>query len=100
MNKIVIAALLSFSSMVYAVKPAIDSDKFYFTQEELLCTYFDSFFIHIGENVWEKTGTIYRDSGGMYYYEDRNSRQWRCPYCLMFFKIGTACKNEECPSQY
>lgn len=96
MNKIVLAALFSFSSIAYAVNPAIDSDKFYFTQEELCCTCFDSFFIHLGENVWEKTGTIHRDNGGMYYYESKEAKEWKCPYCLMFFKVGTPCQNKQC----
>lgn len=100
MNKIILAALLCSSSLAYAVKPAIDSEKYYFTIDELCCTCFDSFYIHIGENNWEKTDTIHRDNGGMYYYEGKDSKEWKCPYCLMFFKLGKPCENKQCPSTY
>ncbi len=100
MKKIVLAALLSFSSMSYAAKPCLEYEKWYFTQDELCCNYFDSFYIHLGENVWEKTRTIHRDAGGMYYLESGESKEWRCPYCMMFFKVGKPCENEQCPSSY
>lgn len=98
MKKLFIATLLSFSYSLLAVTPAIDSDKIYLTPDELCLNYFDGFYIHLGENVWVKTGTIHRDSGGIYFYDDGLVKEWRCPYCLMYWPLKTACQNQQCNS--
>lgn len=60
MKKLLISALVFLSSALSAVTPAIDSDKLYLTPDELCLNYFDGFYIHLGNNVWVKTGTIHR----------------------------------------
>jgi hypothetical protein len=71
-----------------------------------------SFHIHVGNNIWLTTDTIHRDSTGMYTMEKNLMRsqgtgaksgyirQWRCPYCYMYWPVGEKCQNGECPSKY
>ncbi|MBS0585230.1 MAG: hypothetical protein JSR76_02875 [Verrucomicrobia bacterium] len=96
MKKLLISALVFLSSALSAVTPAIDSDKLYLTPDELCLNYFDGFYIHLGNNVWVKTGTIHRDSGGIYFYDDGLPREWKCPYCYMYWPLGKACQNDQC----
>lgn len=98
-KKLFLSSLL-YSAAVFGVSPAIDSDKLYFTNDEICETYFDSFYIHTGENVWLKTDCIYRDAGGRYFYTNGDPKQWKCPYCYMFFPVGKRCNNSDCASKF
>jgi hypothetical protein len=96
MKKLIALTLVFFTSALSAVTPAIDSDKLYLTPDELCLNYFDGFYIHLGNNVWVKTGTIHRDAGGIYFYDDGLAREWKCPYCYMYWPLGKPCQNDRC----
>ena len=90
-----VCSLMVLCGSVDGVTPAIDSDKLYCLPQEICMDYFDSFYIHLGHNVWTKTGTIHRDNGGIYFY-DNGSKEWKCPYCFMYWPLGSVCENEQC----
>ena len=86
------------------------TDKMYIDKNDLDDSQ-DTFHIHIGENVWIETNTVHRDTSGLYTFEKDVKRdlreksieykkKWKCPYCSMYWPIGTACQNKECPSKY
>ena len=67
------------------------------------------FHIHTGNNIWIETTTIHRDFTGLYTFErdilrpegkKEYVKKWKCPYCNMYWDIGQACQNAECPSRY
>lgn len=64
----------------------------------------DTFYIHMGGNMWNETDTIYTDDYGLYYVETKTSkamvRKWKCPYCHMMWPEGQRCQNAKCPSKY
>ncbi len=88
-------------------------DRFYIDDETFkIDTKGDEFYIHVGNNVWLVTHTINRDASGLFAYETNLSRfmgsnhqmeyenKWKCPYCYLYWPIGKACGNPECPSKY
>jgi hypothetical protein len=64
----------------------------------------DTFFIHTGENFWVETHSVYTDDNGLYYIQDKKSKQmvkkWKCPYCHHMWPVGQRCQNAQCPSKY
>lgn len=109
LKKLFLTAFLAAASLSYA------TDKMYIDDEELCTKYHDSFYIHLGHNVWVKTDTVHRDKTGMFCFESSLCRsvspigkgyyaayekQWKCPYCYHYWPIGTSCQNKDCPSKY
>jgi hypothetical protein len=89
---------------------AYTSEKMYINADDFDCTS-DNFRIHIGNNMWIGTDTIHRDENGLYTFESNIIRstngnkseyqkKWKCPYCYMYWPVGTACQNKDCPSKY
>lgn len=72
----------------------------------------EKFLIHIGNNTWIETDSIFKDYTGTYTLECNilksckdsptmeYKRTWKCPYCHQNWPIGIKCQNEECPSKY
>jgi hypothetical protein len=99
---IIILFALSISSINASEKIYIDDD----TLEHK----HDCFHIHQGHNIWLETKTVHRDGTGMFIFESSLLRSkslaseyqktWKCPYCFMYWPLGTACQNKECPSKY
>lgn len=80
-----------------------------YIDEEQFSTKGDSFYIHTGHNVWLETNTVHRDATGLYTFESNLNRsltkmeyerKWKCPYCYMYWPVGKACANKDCPSKY
>lgn len=88
-----------------------EDSRIYIDDEEIESSE-DSFYIHMGYNVWLNTNTIHRDISGLYTYERsilkcstagirlEYEKKWKCPYCFHYWPIGTACQNKDCPSRY
>lgn len=83
-------------------------DRMYIDEKEMSAD-FDSFHLHIGENIWLNTNTVHRDSTGLFSYECdiiksdpslEYEKKWKCPYCFNYWPIGKACQNKDCPSKY
>ena len=83
-------------------------ERFYFNFDEMDRN--DSVFhIHVGENRWIQTKAVQADTTGLFTYVSNiytepgsleYKKQWRCPYCNMYWPEGTACQNAKCPSRY
>jgi hypothetical protein len=110
MRKSALIAILSFSSLsAFHIPEKAHSEKIYIDEEEF-DTKGDSFYIHTGHNVWLQTHTVHRDKTGLYTFESNINRstdvkmeyekKWKCPYCYMYWPVGKACANKECPSKY
>ena len=109
LNKIftgMVLGLIAISNISFA------SEKIYINEDDLDHKH-ESFHIHMGHNVWIETDTIHRDDSGLYTFENRLVRskslngvkteykkKWKCPYCYIYWPLGTACQNEDCPSKY
>lgn len=102
-NKILLFMLICFGGL-HAGK----QEKMYIDEQEFAIVG-DAFHIHIGNNVWLVTETVHRDRSGMFTYQEDITRsqnknghvkEWKCPYCYMFWPIGKPCQNEECASRY
>ncbi len=99
--------LASLSALEYPVIYQNLSEKIYIDEKEMLSD-FDSFHIHVGENIWIKTNTVHRDSTGLFTYDsditkDDNigyEKKWKCPYCHHYWPMGKSCKNKNCPSKF
>jgi len=101
----IIAALLLAST-------GTAEEKVYLDYEELDCSSHDAFYIHQGNNVWEKTDTILRDEHGTFTFDVNLNRgrqnpnqaaaqqYWKCPYCYKYWPKGEPCGNKDCPSRY
>ncbi len=104
MNKYILCLMLCFSLSTLCA-----SEKIYIDKKEL-SQIGDSFHIHVGHNIWLVTDTIHKDCSGLYTLESRllraqkNNegyvRHWKCPYCYMYWDVGTRCQNKECPAKY
>lgn len=86
-------------------------EKIYLDYDEVDCSSHDAFYIHQGNNVWEKTDTILRDEQGTFTFDVNLNRSrerpnvvaqqyWKCPYCYQYWPRGEPCKNKDCPSRY
>ncbi len=69
----------------------------------------DAFHIRVGSNEWLLTNSVHRDMSGFYTYDSDIQRMgeslayekhWQCPYCHLFFKWGSPCTNQNCPSKF
>ena len=63
-------------------------------------------YIFLGDH-WIQTNTIRVDEEGMYICGEDVlgygipkglEKQWKCPYCFYWWKIGEKCKNPDCPT--
>jgi len=114
MKKIKAFILLSMLAIsgLSAHQNLISPKKIYIDEQEF-ATQGDDFHIHMGNNIWLVTNTIHKDDTGLFAYEANIRRsmtnngiereyvkKWKCPYCYMYWPIGKACQNEECPSRY
>ncbi len=101
MKKILIAILLVASLSA--------SEKIYIDDDQLEHKH-DCFHIHQGHNIWLETETVHRDATGLYTHEisilrsklhsTEYKKTWKCPYCHMYWPLGSPCKNVECPSRF
>jgi len=101
-KKFLITTMLCFVPLIAIEKIYIDDDQ--------LDHKHDAFHIHQGNNVWLETSTVHRDKTGMYTFDSHILRskklsseyfkRWKCPYCYMYWPLGTACQNPDCPSKY
>lgn len=101
MKKIFITMMLCIASVSASQKIYIDDEQLDHKQ--------DCFRIHQGNNIWLETKTVHRDATGLFTFENNllhskksteYVKRWKCPYCYMFWPIGTACQNPDCPSKY
>jgi hypothetical protein len=67
----------------------------------------DSFYAHLGENIWVPTQHLACDDTGIFTYKrsiyqlDKEiTKKWKCPYCHRLWPVGVACQNPDCPSKY
>jgi len=108
LSKLLYAYIFTMSAFCVAEEPTyIDDDDFSVKN--------DSFYIHLGHNVWINTDTVHRDKTGLYFYESSikcsvvksgktsfltHDKTWKCPYCYSYWPIGRSCGNKDCPSKY
>lgn len=88
-----IILILCFSTSCFAQKIYIESAEF-----DL-----DTFHMHVGNNTWLETQSIYHDYNGLYTYQrdiKEYQKKWKCPYCYMMWPQGQPCQNSDCPSRY
>jgi hypothetical protein len=83
------------------------SNKLYIDAEDL-----DSsngiFQIHLGHNHWIQTNNVCGDATGIYTHQENIitttngeiKKMWKCPYCYLYWPVGTPCQNPDCPSKY
>jgi len=91
------------------VQPAVRVDeKIYFDPDDFPMGE-DSFHIHIGCNEWIQTSTVHRDVTGFFTYSAdiycvpgslAYQKQWKCPYCNLYWPMGKPCGNPDCPSRF
>ena len=62
----------------------------------------DTFYIHMGGNMYSETGAIFTDESGLYIMEPNLDfqKKWKCPYCHMMWPVKQPCGNPDCPSKY
>lgn len=105
LNKFLMLSFLAVLSVGASERVYIDDDD--------LSVKSDSFYVHLGNNVWINTSSLYRDETGLFTYEcsingfpKKNQlgfgyeKTWKCPYCYNYWPIGKPCGNKDCPSRY
>jgi len=92
--KYLLALLLLSTSLQASSRLYIDSSDLEISE--------DTFYIHLGGNMYSATGAIFNDESGLYILETNMDfqKKWKCPYCHMMWPVKSPCKNAECPSKY
>jgi hypothetical protein len=101
-NKLILSLLLCIASLSASEKIYIDDDQLEYKS--------NCFHIHQGHNVWLETKSVHRDSTGLFSLEvnilrckdltSEYKKTWKCPYCFMYWHLGSPCKNPDCPSRF
>lgn len=105
---ICVLTLIGLESSVSASHFSIKPERIYFDAEEMPMGE-DAFHVPVGNNEWVQSSCIHRDTTGFFTYTSDIKREphstqyvkeWKCPYCHLYWPIGTPCGNAACPSKY